>query len=144
MMGLSLKTATAPPSTHSVTNNTSATRAIVLHTEPSAPGPRAVCTQRRGDTAGGLRANYIARLSALLLLCSECNPPCRHLSRPRPQRHSGQDTGSTSEGSGFDSRQRHEICLFFVTSRPALRPTQPPSYTVGTGDCFHGSEAAGA
>jgi hypothetical protein len=36
--------------------------------------------------------------------------------------------GWTNKDSGFDSWQRKDIfiCLFSATSRPALRPTQPP------------------
>jgi hypothetical protein len=33
-------------------------------------------------------------------------------------------------GSGFDPWQRQEIILFSIISRPALRPTQPPTQWV--------------
>jgi hypothetical protein len=42
-----------------------------------------------------------------------------------------------------DSWQRQEIFLFSIVFRPALAPTQPPSYIVGTGSCLLGVEQLG-
>jgi hypothetical protein len=42
--------------------------------------------------------------------------------------------------SGLESRQRHDICVFARTSRPALGPTQPRVQRVPGGKA-RGSEA---
>jgi hypothetical protein len=38
----------------------------------------------------------------------------------------GLSDGLGTKWTGFDSRQGQEIFLYFIASRPALRPTQPP------------------
>jgi hypothetical protein len=43
----------------------------------------------------------------------------------------------------FDSRQGQESFLSSIVYRPALWPTKPPSYPMGTGGSFPGSKAAG-
>jgi hypothetical protein len=49
----------------------------------------------------------------------------------------------TAEGLGFNFRQRQEIFLFSVTSRPALG-LHPASYPMGTGGHFAEDKATGS
>jgi hypothetical protein len=51
-------------------------------------------------------------------------------------------TGLTTKRLEFDSRQRLYICVFCITSRPDLGPTQPPTYWVPTA-VLHGAKRPG-